>query len=164
MAAVPGAAIKSAASTARTDDFIDETQSIAGTRARGGNVHAPKGAVNALTSRRPFYPLGLVCNDAWRDGLVRALTVLMLLALTAGSAAAQIQSAPQPLAPPTPIPAPQDVAYPGVMKLFIDATDLERRIYRVRQTIPVTAAGPMTLLYSQWLPGSHAPWRSKRSS
>jgi len=89
--------------------------------------------------------------------LVRALTALLLLLLTAGHAAAQVQSAPQPLPMPAPIPAPKDVAYPGVMTLFIDATDLDRRIYRVRQTIPVSAAGPMTLLYTEWLPGAHAP-------
>ena len=49
-----------------------------------------------------------------------------------------------------------DVAYPGTLKLAVDATDLDRRIFRVRETIPV-AAGPLTLLYPQWLPGNHAP-------
>jgi predicted metalloprotease with PDZ domain len=43
------------------------------------------------------------------------------------------------------------------MGLEVDATDLERRIFRVRQTIPVAQPGPVTLLYPQWLPGNHAP-------
>ena len=37
-----------------------------------------------------------------------------------------------------------------------DITDLDRRIIRVRQTIPVAAAGPLTLLYPKFLPGNHA--------
>lgn len=57
----------------------------------------------------------------------------------------------------TAIPAPQDVPYPGVMQLRVDATDLAHRVFRVRQSVPVVAPGPMTLLYPQWLPGNHAP-------
>jgi predicted metalloprotease with PDZ domain len=64
---------------------------------------------------------------------------------------------PQPLPLPAPIPAPRDVAYPGVITLKVDATDLERRIFQVRETIPVAAAGPMVLLFPQWLPGNHSP-------
>ena len=40
--------------------------------------------------------------------------------------------------------APADVAYPGTLKLSVDATDLDRRIFRVHEEIPV-AAGPLTL-------------------
>lgn len=54
------------------------------------------------------------------------------------------------------IPAPADVAWPGTLKLDVDATDIGRRIFRVREEIPV-APGPLTLLYPQWLPGNHAP-------
>jgi predicted metalloprotease with PDZ domain len=54
------------------------------------------------------------------------------------------------------IPAPADVAYPGTIRLEVDASDVGRRIFRVREEIPV-AAGPLTLLYPQWLPGNHAP-------
>ena len=39
----------------------------------------------------------------------------------------------------------------------MDATDLNRRIYRVRETIPVEGAGPLTLLFPAWLPGEHGP-------
>ncbi|GAA0720332.1 M61 family metallopeptidase [Dokdonella soli] len=54
------------------------------------------------------------------------------------------------------VPAPADVAYPGTIRLAVDATDLDHRIFRVHEEIPV-AAGPLTLLYPQWLPGNHAP-------
>ena len=55
------------------------------------------------------------------------------------------------------VPAPQDTPYaPGTILLEVDASDTAQRIFRVKQTIPV-AAGPLTLLYPQWLPGNHAP-------
>ncbi len=38
----------------------------------------------------------------------------------------------------------------------VDATDTARRLFRVRQTMPVRP-GALTLLYPQWLPGNHAP-------
>ncbi len=47
-------------------------------------------------------------------------------------------------------------SYPGVIELEVDASDLERRIQRVRQRIPVSP-GPLTLWYPQWIPGNHAP-------
>lgn len=55
------------------------------------------------------------------------------------------------------IPAPKDVAYHGVMTLAVDATDVGRGIFKVRQTIPVAQAGSKILLFPQWLPGNHAP-------
>ena len=45
---------------------------------------------------------------------------------------------------------------PARLKLAVDATDLDHRVFRVREEIPV-AAGALTLLYPQWLPGNHAP-------
>ncbi|WP_435995534.1 M61 family metallopeptidase [Brevundimonas sp. LjRoot202] len=56
-----------------------------------------------------------------------------------------------------PIPAPRDAPYPGVISLEMDATDLDRRIVSVKQTVPVTGPGPMILLYPSWLPGNHGP-------
>ncbi|HEY8617764.1 peptidase M61 [Phenylobacterium sp.] len=88
----------------------------------------------------------------------RALASAAALAFAAALPVfAQPSPGPQPSALPPPIPAPQDVAYPGVLKLEVDATDLERRIFRVRQTVPVTGPGPLTLLYPQWVPGGHSP-------
>ncbi len=58
---------------------------------------------------------------------------------------------------PAPIPAPKDTPYPGVIHLSVDATDLERHIFNVRETIPVRGGESLVLLYPQWLPGNHAP-------
>jgi predicted metalloprotease with PDZ domain len=43
------------------------------------------------------------------------------------------------------------------MTLEVDATDISRSIFKVKQTIPVTAGKPLVLLYPQWLPGKHGP-------
>jgi len=51
---------------------------------------------------------------------------------------------------------PQDVAFNGTIKVVVDATDLDRRIFRVKETIPAQP-GPMTVLFPQWLPGHHSP-------
>ncbi|ANF54625.1 peptidase M61 [Brevundimonas naejangsanensis] len=56
-----------------------------------------------------------------------------------------------------PIPAAKDEAYPGVIKLHVDATDIDRRLIQVRQTIPVSGPGPLILFYPQWIPGQHGP-------
>jgi predicted metalloprotease with PDZ domain len=53
-------------------------------------------------------------------------------------------------------PAPADLEYPGTLKLAVDATDLDHRIFRVHEEIPVSG-GALTLLYPEWLPGNHAP-------
>ena len=58
---------------------------------------------------------------------------------------------------PPPTPEPRDVPYPGVITLDVDATDVMRGIFRVRERIPVAHSGPLTLLYPEWLPGKHAP-------
>ncbi len=55
------------------------------------------------------------------------------------------------------IPATRDAPYPGVIQLEVDATDLTRAIFQVKQIIPVAAPGPLVLLYPEWLPGNHAP-------
>jgi predicted metalloprotease with PDZ domain len=66
-------------------------------------------------------------------------------------------SAPLSAETTPPIPEARDAAYPGTMMLAVDATDIDRRIINVKQSIPVTAAGPMVLLFPEWLPGNHAP-------
>ena len=98
-----------------------------------------------------------------------ALALLLTsVASTALAHAPQAWTGPQAPAAPTPqntplglpralppIPAPTAATYPGVIKYDVDATDVERKIVRVRQTIPVTA-GPLVLLYPKFLPGNHA--------
>jgi predicted metalloprotease with PDZ domain len=54
-------------------------------------------------------------------------------------------------------PPLRDTPYPGTMTLMVDATDLDRAIFKVNQVIPVTTSGPTTLLFPKWLPGNHAP-------
>jgi len=78
---------------------------------------------------------------------------LMALAIVARHAMAEPEPAPD--APR--IPAPRDVPHPGVIQLVVDATDLERGILAVHETMSVAASGPMILLYPKWLPGNHAP-------
>ena len=83
-----------------------------------------------------------------------AKTIALLAACAATSAMAQ--TPPQPLAMPPAIEAPRDVAYPGTITLQVDATDLNRHIFRVKERIPVRG-GDITLLYPKWLPGNHSP-------
>ena len=54
------------------------------------------------------------------------------------------------------VPRPQDTAYPGIIGLRVDVTDIERHVFNVHESIPVQS-GPVTLLYPEWLPGNHAP-------
>ncbi|HTE17077.1 MAG TPA: peptidase M61, partial [Armatimonadota bacterium] len=62
------------------------------------------------------------------------------------------------LAPePPPIVYPEDRPYPGLLTLDVDATDVARCVFQVRQTFPVASPGEMTLLYPKWLPGFHSP-------
>lgn len=82
----------------------------------------------------------------------------LLLALVFATAAArEADVVPQTAPMPPVIAAPRDVAYPGTVRLRVDATDLDRKIFRVRESIPVDGPGPMTLLYPKWLPGTHGP-------
>jgi predicted metalloprotease with PDZ domain len=55
------------------------------------------------------------------------------------------------------IPTPQDNdPYPGVIRLAVDASDVTRHIFRVKETIAVVS-GALTLLYPKWVPGTHGP-------
>ena len=92
--------------------------------------------------------------------MIRNAVVTSLLLASAAPIAAQVpagNSAPQPVPFVDTIPAAQDIAYPGTIQLAIDATDTERGIFRVKETIPVAKSGPMALLYPKWIPGSHSP-------
>jgi len=59
--------------------------------------------------------------------------------------------------PPASVPPPRDVPYAGVISLAVDATDLEHAIFSAHEVLPVSGPGPLTLLYPQWLPGTHSP-------
>jgi len=79
------------------------------------------------------------------------------LALCASSVFAQ-STGPQPLPFPAPIATPQDIPYPGVIRLDVDATDIDRHIFQVRETVPVRGGETLTLLYPEWLPANHAAY------
>ncbi|MBS0297937.1 MAG: M61 family metallopeptidase [Proteobacteria bacterium] len=88
------------------------------------------------------------------------LAAVSFLALSAGASLAQTadgQALPQPYPMPAATPEPQDKPYPGLIRLSVDATDLDHRMYSVHESIPVQASGPMTLLYPRWRPGNHGP-------
>jgi predicted metalloprotease with PDZ domain len=76
--------------------------------------------------------------------------------LLATSALAQ-NSAPQAIPAQSEVPPARDVPYPGTLQLDVDATDVQRGIFRVKETIPVAGSGRMTLLLPKWLQGNHAP-------
>ena len=84
-----------------------------------------------------------------------ALTLPFLLAAT-GPAVAQNTRAPITVQPDT-FPVAQDIPYPGTIQLEVDASDIARSIFKVREIIPVTRAGRMSLLVPKWLPGHHGP-------
>ena len=92
-----------------------------------------------------------------------SLRSVLVAALLASSAVAVAQvppgnSAPAAQAPfVNTIPDAVDTPYPGTIKLVVDATDTERGIFRIKETIPVAKAGPMALLFPKWLPGAHSP-------
>ena len=90
---------------------------------------------------------------------------LLVLAPLAPPVSAQTQAAassPAAAGPALPIPLPplpqvQDTPWPGVVRLQVNATDLNRRIFDVTETIPVERAGPLVLFFPEWLPGNHGP-------
>ena len=63
---------------------------------------------------------------------------------------------PQPAPLPSAVPAPVDQPFPGTISLRVDLTNVNDRVLNVLETIPVKP-GDMTLLYPQWLPGTHSP-------
>ena len=84
--------------------------------------------------------------------MIKPLALAALL-----STAALASPGPQPAPLPPPIAAPRDIAFPGTIELRVDATDTDRRIFRIHERVPVSAAGDFVLLYPQWLPGEHGP-------
>jgi predicted metalloprotease with PDZ domain len=89
--------------------------------------------------------------------LLIALSVSTALAAVALAQPA-VRSAPHAMPVIDTVPAPRDTPWTaGTIRIEAEATDLVRRIIAVKQTIPVATAGPLTLLFPQWLPGHHAP-------
>lgn len=96
--------------------------------------------------------------------MLKSAALALLLASASAPALAQVPAsqAQTPLPAPTslpytppPIPAPQDRDYPGTIGIRVDLTDLEHKVIRVHQTVPVSA-GPLVLQYPKFIPGNHA--------
>ena len=88
---------------------------------------------------------------------VAAFAALLLLPILAVSA--QNTPGPQPVPLPPPIVAPADTPYSGTISLMVDATNVNDRIFDVHENIPVQP-GEITLLYPEWIPGTHSPSNS----
>jgi len=86
--------------------------------------------------------------------MTRVSIAFLLLWVSTATAA---PAGPQPAKPAPAIPAPRDVAYPGTIALTVDATDADRKIVAVHESIDVPAPGDFVLLYPKWIPGTHAP-------
>jgi predicted metalloprotease with PDZ domain len=82
-----------------------------------------------------------------------AILAALCIALTA---TAQNSPGPQPAPLPAPIAAPADTPYPGTISLLVDVTNVADRILNVHETIPIKGRD-ITLLYPEWLPGTHSP-------
>lgn len=68
----------------------------------------------------------------------------------------QNSASPQPVPLPPLVPVPVDKPYAGTVSLSVDLTNVNDRVLNVHETIPVTP-GEITLLYPEWLPGTHSP-------
>lgn len=88
--------------------------------------------------------------------LYSILPIGCALVLSAGGAFAQ-SAGPQPLPMPAQIAAPKDTPYLAAIRLSVDATDIERHIFNVQETVPVRPGESIVLLYPQWTPGNHGP-------
>lgn len=87
----------------------------------------------------------------------RLLAVSCALGAPIGLAIAQSASGPAYVDPSVTVARPADRPFDGTIGLHVDATDVKRRIFTVRQSIPAGEGGAMTLLYPRWEPASHGP-------
>jgi len=69
---------------------------------------------------------------------------------------AQNSPGPQPVPMTPPIVAPADTPYPGTISLAVDITNVNDRVLNVHETMPIKGRD-ITLLYPEWLPGTHSP-------
>ncbi len=87
---------------------------------------------------------------------MKQILISMVVYCVACFGAAHASPGPSPVAPAAPIAAPKDRAYAGDIRLSVDASDLERRIVHVHETLSGVGTDTV-LLYPKWLPGTHAP-------
>lgn len=89
------------------------------------------------------------------------LQLLGLIALPLALIAAD--TLPTALPIPDTIPPARDVPFPGVIKIAVDATDLQQRIFHVKQSVPVSRPGQLTLMLPKWIPAKHRVFGSIRA-
>jgi predicted metalloprotease with PDZ domain len=90
------------------------------------------------------------------------LTPAALAALLIAVPATAQNSAPQPVPLENRIAEPHPTPVYPAMNLEVDATDIDRAIFRVKQSFaateqPIARERTLTLLYPKWLPGKHGP-------
>src|ERR1700730_2022516 len=85
-----------------------------------------------------------------------AATLAAFCIVLAGTVYAQNTAGQQPVPLPAPVPAPVDQPYAGTIALSVDLTNVNDRVLNVREAVPVKP-GELTLLYPEWLPGTHSP-------
>ena len=83
-------------------------------------------------------------------------TLLLVAAWCGGSFALLAPPAANQALAAASIPAPRDQPFAGEIHLDVDASDVDRRIVHVKETISGVAPDAV-LLYPKWLPGTHAP-------
>jgi predicted metalloprotease with PDZ domain len=88
--------------------------------------------------------------------LVFPVALQTLCILLTSTMWAENAAGPQAVSLPAAVPAPVDQPYAGTISLNIDLTNVNDRVLNVRESIPVKS-GEITLLYPQWLPGTHSP-------
>jgi len=89
-----------------------------------------------------------------------ALAVILATCISSGAAAQLVpalNSKPDAYAKPVRVPAPRDVPFPGTVQLTVDATDITRGIFRIKERVPVSGPGDLVMLYPKWVPGGHSP-------
>ena len=87
----------------------------------------------------------------------RLFLILLAHFLQGGAVGAQTAPGPVYVQPVVEIPGPVDRPFDGEIELHVDATDIQHRIFTIRQRIPVAKTGVVTLLYPRWEPASHGP-------
>lgn len=85
------------------------------------------------------------------------LTMSLALVLLSVPAAGKPGDGPRYIEPPSSVLRPVDRTFDGVIDVHVDATDVQRRIFSVRQRIPIGNDGRVTLLYPRWEAASHGP-------
>ncbi|UXH78261.1 hypothetical protein [Roseateles amylovorans] len=92
-----------------------------------------------------------------RSPAVAATIAALAIVATPASAAPTGSALSGPGAAIQRVPAMTAAAFPGVVVLDVDATDVTHKVFRIRQQIPLSGSKAITLLYPQWQAASHAP-------